>query len=134
MLRSSWASGPAAGVDGPVLVTVTAFQADRARDLPGIYRSGLALRRAWPQLDGAVGMWLWTQPLERRCGSVSIWQGEQALKRFVAWPEHVAVVRRYRGRGRLTSTTWTAAACEPAAIWAEARPHLSGTRLPREEV
>lgn len=125
MLRSSWTPGPAADVAGPVLVAVTAFRADTARDLPGIFRSGLALREAWPRLTGAVGMWLWTAPLERRCGSVSIWQSRQALDRFVAWPEHLAIVRRYRGRGRLTSHTWTAAACEPAAIWAEARPHLS---------
>lgn len=126
MLRSSWTSGPAADIDGPVLVAVTAFQADTARDLPGIFRSGLTLRRAWPRLDGAVGMWLWARPLERRCGSVSIWQGEQDLRGFVAWPAHVAIVRRYRGRGRLTSLTWQAARCDLAAIWAEARPHLSG--------
>jgi hypothetical protein len=126
MLRTSWTPGPAAGHTGPVLVAVTAFHADRARDLPGIYRAGLELRRAWPQLDGAVGTWLWTEPLRRRCGSVSIWQSQQALRQFVAWPNHVTIMRRYRGRGRLTSTTWTAARCEPTTIWAEARPHLSG--------
>ncbi|MCA2225157.1 hypothetical protein [Nonomuraea aurantiaca] len=124
MLRSRWTSGPAADIVGPVLVAVTAYQADRARDLPGIYRAGIALRRDWPDLEGAVGMWLWTRPLELRCGSVSIWRDEQALRGFVGWPEHVTIVRRYRGRGRLTSTTWNAAGFEPAAIWSEARPHL----------
>ncbi|WP_344862724.1 hypothetical protein [Planomonospora alba] len=113
-----------------MLVAVTAFRADRARDLPGIHRSGLALRRAWPRLDGAVGMWLWTEPLERRCGSVSVWRSEQDLRRFVAWPEHVAVVRRYRGRGRLTSTAWTAEGCDLRAVWARARPHLSAAGSP----
>ncbi|MGW0806783.1 hypothetical protein [Nonomuraea sp. NPDC002799] len=106
---------------------MTAFRAGTGRDLPGIFRSGSTLRRAWPRLDGAVGMWLWARPLERRCGSVSVWRDEEALHRFVAWPEHVAIVRRYRGRGQLTSTTWQAARCEPAAIWAEARPYLYET-------
>ncbi|MDP9869556.1 MULTISPECIES: hypothetical protein [Streptosporangium] len=133
MLRSSWTPGPAADVTGPVLVAITEFRADRARDLPGIYRSGRALGRGWPGLDGAVGMWLWAEMLERRCGSVSIWQSEQALKRFVAWPEHLTIVRRYRRRGRLTSVTWQVARCEPAAIWAGARLYLSGRELPGED-
>ena len=127
MLRSSWMPGPAAGLDGPALVTVTAFRADKARDLPGIARTGYLLRRLWPELEGAVGMWLWAQPRERRCGSVSVWQDEHALRQFVGLPAHVAVMRRYRGRGLLTSTNWTGADRSLRAIWAAARPHLSGT-------
>lgn len=130
MLRGSWTSGPAADLAGPVLVAVTAFQADRLRDLPGIYRSGLALGKAWPRLDGAVGMWLWTEPLRRRSGSVSVWRDEQALRRFVAWPDHVTIMRRYRRRGRVTSTMWTADRFQPADVWARARSHLSGRQLP----
>jgi hypothetical protein len=130
MLRTRWAPGPAAGTAGPVLISVTDFHASRPRDLPGIYRAGLTLRRAWPHLAGAVGMWLWTEPLQGRCGSVSIWQDEHALHRFVAWPDHVTIMRRYRGRGELRSTTWTAAQPGPA-IWAQARSYLSGGGLGR---
>ncbi|MFF4618858.1 hypothetical protein [Nonomuraea jabiensis] len=79
MLRSRWTPGPAAGATGSVLVSVTDFRTGRLRDLPGVYQAGLTLRRAWPDLPGAVGMWLWTQPLEGRCGSVSIWQDEGSL-------------------------------------------------------
>ncbi|MBE1491186.1 hypothetical protein H4W31_006824 [Plantactinospora soyae] len=129
MLRSAWAPGPSTGSDGPMLVSVTDFQADRLRDLPGIFRAGLRLRRAWPQLAGAVGMWLWAEPLERRCGSVSIWQDEEALRGFVAWPEHVRIMRRYRSRGQIRATSWLAARSDPAAIWAQARPYLSGKEL-----
>ncbi|MBB5782683.1 hypothetical protein [Nonomuraea jabiensis] len=125
MLRSRWTPGPAAGATGSVLVSVTDFRISRLRDLPGVYRAGLTLRRAWPGLPGAVGMWLWTEPLEGRCGSVSIWQDEQALRTFVAWPDHVAIVRRYRGRGELRSTTWTTTQPDPN-IWAEARSYLAG--------
>ncbi|MEV0144907.1 MULTISPECIES: hypothetical protein [unclassified Nonomuraea] len=125
MLRSRWTPGAAADVTGSVLVSVTDFHAHRLRDLPGVYQAGLALRRAWPQLPGAVGMWLWTEPLRGRCGSVSIWQDEQALRGFVGWPDHVAIVRRYRWRGRLRSTTWTTTQPDPG-IWAQALAYLAG--------
>jgi hypothetical protein len=130
MLRTRWTPGPAAGTAGPVLISVTDFHASRLRDLPGIYQAGLTLRRAWPHLTGAIGMWLWTELLQGRCGSVSIWQDEQALHRFVAWPDHVTIMRRYRGRGELRSTTWTATQPGPA-IWAQARSYLSDDGLGR---
>ncbi|MEV0201176.1 hypothetical protein [Nonomuraea sp. NPDC050691] len=125
MLTSRWTPGPAAGVTGPVLVSVTDFHADRLRDMPGVYQAGLALRRAWPDLPGAVGMWLWTEPLRGRCGSVSIWLDEQALRGFVGLPDHVAIVRRYRGRGRLRSTAWTTTQAD-RGVWAQARAYLAG--------
>lgn len=124
--RTPWAPGPDVNAPGAVLVAVTAFRADRARDLPGIYRAGMRLRSAWPNLTGAVGMWLWTKPLRRQCGSVSVWRDQDALRQFVAWPDHVVIMKRYRRRGRLTSTTWTAERCEPSTIWREARSHLAG--------
>jgi hypothetical protein len=125
MLRTRWTSGPATGTTGPVLISVTDFRARHLRDLPGIYQAGLALRRGWPHLTGAVGMWLWSEPLARRCGSVSIWADEEALQQFVAFPDHVTIMRRYRRRGQLSSATWTAARSDPAAVWAKARSYLS---------
>jgi len=125
MLTTRWTPGPAAGTVGPVLVSVTNFHASRVRDLPGIYQAGLTLRRSWPQLAGAVGMWLWTEPLQARCGSVSVWQSEEALRRFVAWPDHVTIMRRYRGRGEIRSVTWATTQPDPD-IWAQARSYLGG--------
>lgn len=129
MLRTSWTSGPAADPTGPVLVSVTDFRAARGRDLPRIYRAGVTLRRAWPGLAGAVGMWLWSEPAQRRCGSVSIWLNEDALRGFVAWPDHVTIMRRYRDRGEMRSATWSAPQADPAAVWAQARKRLSGGEL-----
>lgn len=112
--------GAADGGGGPVLVSVTAFRADRRLDLPGIYRAGMRLRRIWPQLTGAVGMWLWAEPLRGRSGSVSVWRDQAALHRFVAWPEHVKIMQRYRGRGQVTAATWTVAEPDRETIWADA--------------
>ncbi|MEH0580485.1 hypothetical protein [Streptomyces sp. B21-108] len=121
MLRSRWCQGPAGdplgdravadAVDsgmrdrrsGPLIVSVTDFTSDAYRDLPGIVRRGFTLRRRWPYLDGAVGMWLWVAPLGRRCGSVSVWTGRRALADFVRLPEHVAIMDEYRERGTIRS-------------------------------
>ncbi|MGW1786947.1 hypothetical protein ACWCQQ_49045 [Streptomyces sp. NPDC002143] len=88
---------------GPLIVSVTDFTSDAYRALPGIARRGFALRRRWPHLDGAVGMWLWVMPSARRCGSVSVWTGRQALAEFVRLPEHVAIMDEYRERGTIRS-------------------------------
>jgi hypothetical protein len=129
VLRTRWIAGPAAGAAGPVLISVTDFRAARRRDLPAIHRAGLRLRRDWPRLTGAVGMWLWAAPWQGRCGSVSVWRDEQALYRFVARPDHVEIMRRYRGRGSIRSTTWTDIRPEPGALWARAWLYLSGIEL-----
>jgi hypothetical protein len=125
ILRSQWKAGPAADADGPVLVSVTDFTAKRPLDLPGIARAGYRLRRAWPELEGAVGMWLWTSPLERRTGSVSVWSDETALRGFVKWPLHVEIMQKYRRRGSIRATTWTAESSSPGCVWRAARRHLA---------
>jgi len=121
MLRSRWRQGPAGdplgdraeanGADsdmrarrsGPLIVSVTDFTSDAYRDLPGIARRGFVLRRHWPHLDGAVGMWLWAAPSARRCGAVSVWTGRRALAEFVRLPEHVVIMDEYRERGTIRS-------------------------------
>jgi hypothetical protein len=37
---------------------------------------------------------------------VSVWQSEADLRRFVALPAHVAIMRKYRSLGTLKSATW----------------------------
>ncbi|KUJ65801.1 hypothetical protein ACZ90_43675 [Streptomyces albus subsp. albus] len=124
IMRSSWTAGPDHGRGGPVLVSVTDFQLDRVRDLPRVYRAARRLAAGWPTLEGAQGMWLWALPTARRCGAVAVWRDEAALHRFVAWPPHVEIMRAYRGRGALASTTWLSDAFHPAETWARARKQL----------
>lgn len=124
VVRSPWASGPESQASGRVLVEVTVFHPAARRDLPGILRSGMQLRNDWPLLGGAVGMWLWTRPLSGTCGSVSVWRDSESLLAFVARPDHVDVMRRYRRRGHLTSTSWSQTWDGPAPIWRRAASHV----------
>jgi hypothetical protein len=127
----SWRPGPAGG-RGPVLVSVTDFTCAHASDLPKVYRAGLALRRAWPGLEGAVGLWLWTKPLQLRSGSVSVWESAEDLHRFVAWPPHVAIMRRFRDRGAIRADTWTADGFDPAETWTRAARLLAQAGRPSQ--
>ncbi len=106
----AWAPGPAeAAADGDgVIVSVTDFAAVRRRDTPAIARTGIRLRQGWYAMPGAVGLWLWSLPLQRRSGSVSVWTSEENLRRFVTLPAHLAVMRRFKTMGRLRSATWQA--------------------------
>ncbi|MFI2359900.1 hypothetical protein [Streptomyces anulatus] len=124
ILRSSWTAGQMDGRPGPVLVSITDFTPRRRRDLPGIYRAARRLSADWQELDGAHGMWLWAERTGRRCGAVAVWCDHHALRGFVGWPPHVEIMRAYRGRGLLTSTTWDTESCEPRDIWARSRARL----------
>jgi hypothetical protein len=125
-----WTPGPDA-LGGPVLVSVTDFEVGRLDDVMRVYFEGLRLRRAWPSMRGAIGMWLWTKPLAKRSGSVSVWRSEDDLRRFVSWPAHVEIMRRYRHAGELRSTCWTEASFDAARIWAGAAARLAaGGRTP----
>ncbi|MGI5440880.1 hypothetical protein ACQEV4_26920 [Streptomyces shenzhenensis] len=142
MLRSRWCRGPAEyspgdraptdGADGgirgrrsgPLIVSVTDFTSDAYRDVPGIIRRGFALRRHWPDLDGAVGMWLWVTPSARRCGSVSVWTGRRAMAEFIRLPEHVAIMNEYRERGTTRSVIREYTSFDAARIWRDAEAWL----------
>jgi hypothetical protein len=120
-----WRPGPAAGSEGPVVVSLTDFRAHRLRDLPGIYGSGVRLREGWYAMPGAIGLWLWGQPLQRgRGGSVSVWQSEADLRRFVALPAHLAIMRKYRALGTLKSATWQMECFTPSAARTAARERM----------
>jgi hypothetical protein len=108
-----------------VLVSVTDFHLAHTGDLPRVYLAGLRLSRAWRSMSGAVGMWLWTKPLGKRSGSVSVWRSEEDLRRFVGWPRHLELMRGFHNAGELTSTTWREAHFEATRIWARAAAQLS---------
>lgn len=108
-----WAPGPEAATGRPAVVSVTDFTLDSWTHYPDVARTGLRLRLGWFAMAGAVGLWLWTLPLELRTGSISVWSDPDALRRFVGLPLHVDVMRRNRDRGTVRSTTWAVDEFEP---------------------
>ncbi|MFJ8869506.1 hypothetical protein ACIRD6_27530 [Streptomyces sp. NPDC102473] len=141
--KTSWKSGPAAHSTGPgssVVVSVTEFTTHRPWGTPAVAFEGMRLRRGWPRTPGAVAVRLWMDPGPRlnRSGSVTVWADEASLMRFVARPDHLRVVRAFRGRGvmrsalRETVLGEAGAGLAPAAdtglapLWADAERILTG--------
>ncbi|MGH3239114.1 MAG: hypothetical protein ACRDNL_01970 [Spirillospora sp.] len=133
MLRSPWRQGSSRAT-GLILVSVTDFTYANPLHMPAVFRAGMSLRDGWPELEGAVGLWLWSSPLSRRCGSVSVWEDEAALKKFVAWPPHVAIMRRFRRRGTIQAQTWEADHFDPGETWGRARRVLDQAGRPSQSV
>ncbi|MGC5364887.1 hypothetical protein ACPXCE_24990 [Streptomyces sp. DT24] len=134
-----WKPGPAAadGADGEpgaaALVSVTEFTPHRPWNAIGIGLAGTVLRRTWQDTGGAVGLWLWMDSdlLRPRSGSVSVWRDEKALYDFVAREDHRRIVRSYRSRGTMRATTWRTGHFTPDATEEAARALLTGrTRWP----
>lgn len=107
-LRTIWRRGASAPSAGPFLVSYTEFTPQKMRDVPAIYFAAMRLRRACAELDGAVGLTIYWQLFRRRGGSVSVWESEEALRRFVSLPFHLEIMRRYRSRGSLRAISWEA--------------------------
>ena len=126
-----WLPGPEAKTDEPVIVSLTDFTMHSLRSLPGIVRAGRRLGLGWYAVPGAVGVYLWADPLQRRTGSLSVWTDHSAMRRWVGLPLHVATMRRYRTRGSVRSLTWHQDEVDRKAILAEGTRILDGAQRGR---
>jgi hypothetical protein len=107
-VRTTWKRGPAAGLHGPLLISLTVFTPNTLRDVPQVYLAAERLRAACKELEGAVGVATYWQPFRRRGGSLSAWTDEAALRCFIALPYHREIMRRYRTRGSVRAIRWHA--------------------------
>lgn len=123
-MKTALTPGPEASTDGPVVVSLTKFTARRFRDLPAIARDGLALTRGWWAMPGAIGVILYFDPARRQGGSLSVWTSETHLRRFVALPRHVEIMRHYRERMSIRSAMWQAEQFNVQEAWAESHARL----------
>jgi hypothetical protein len=117
--------GPVPRTDATVTVSLTEFTAHRLRDLPGIARDGVALSRAWWAMPGAIGVLLYLDPVRKTGGSLSVWEGEADLRRFVGLPRHAAIMRSYRSRVSVRSATWQTDHFRTADAWAQRHERLA---------
>jgi hypothetical protein len=121
-----WTDGPKDADPGPVLVSVTDFLIPSARIRLRAWAQGPGMRRLCTSMPGSLGFWLWVKPLRRRSGSVSVWRGDDDLRRFVGWPSHLEIMRRFRDAGEVTATTWWVDRFDAAQVWAAAEQRLGG--------
>ncbi|MCX0273978.1 hypothetical protein NLM24_25455 [Nocardia zapadnayensis] len=121
-----WKPGPGADPAGTVFVSVTDFLATSETDVRQIYQEGLELGETWPVLQGAVGVWLWGRPAQLRGGSISVWDSERDMRRFVRWPVHARIMRAWRGRVRVATDSWQADRFDIESVWVRAARTIEG--------
>jgi heme-degrading monooxygenase HmoA len=101
------------------VVSATQSEFTRFRDMPGAVVAALRLRRHLRRTQGAIGVSLAMRPLRRRSWSVSAWESEADLHRFLRSAAHRATVRRYRDHMRVMSELWRADRFDLAEAWRE---------------
>ncbi|MDL4813784.1 hypothetical protein [Actinomadura opuntiae] len=121
-----WKNGDDAADGGRVHVSMNDYLVHRFRDVPRVARAGMRFRHAWPDTEGALGLWLATTGDGRRQISVSVWRDSADLQRFVRSPGHRRVVRDFRDSGTLINTMWTAERLDRRLIWRQAEERLTG--------
>ncbi|MFB4298008.1 hypothetical protein [Actinomadura sp. NTSP31] len=121
-----WKNGDAAEVDGRVHVSMNDYLVHRFRDVPRVARAGMRFRRAWPETEGALGLWFAATGDGRRQISVSVWREPDDLLSFVHSPGHRRIMRDFRDAGMLINTTWAAERLDRRLIWRQAEKRLTG--------
>jgi heme-degrading monooxygenase HmoA len=120
-----WKSYATPDPDREYLVLASSLPLRRYRATSGFMRMVGQIRR---QLDGApglVGYSLDANPFARRYWTLSVWEDQKALDRFVAANPHRQVMARLRSQlGPTRFTTWEAAGSALPPTWPDARAHL----------
>jgi heme-degrading monooxygenase HmoA len=118
--RTPWKAGPSALTAGGALVSLTDFQVEGFVPLARVAASGLRMQRGWPRQEGSLGLAFWVHPLRKRLGSLSAWESEDDLGRWLASPDHRAAVHEHRGHmHQVSSATWRADRFDVDEAWRE---------------
>jgi heme-degrading monooxygenase HmoA len=122
-----WTAIRPAPVDGEIVVLASRLELPAYRLVPGFMRRAMGVHRATKTADGAIGAMLLAQPARKTFWTLSAWEDEAALRRFVGHPVHRAEMQHYRGKLRgATFTTWTVPAGTPLPpSWDEARARVA---------
>lgn len=119
-----WKSGPAEPATAGI-VSATRTEIHKFRDMPAIYLRGLRLRSHWPEMPGAVGVQLATEPSKRTTWTVSLWSTNKDLHQFVRSQRHIDTIGPYRNRMSVAGTTWDTDRFDLTDAWAEAQRRLA---------
>jgi hypothetical protein len=132
MIRMPWKPGPAAA-EGPVVVSATRFVYSRLAYLPAVGWHAWRLRRRWGSRPGSIGLLVGSKPLERTTYSISVWRSEDELKAFLRAPDHLPLIRRFKGRLEAsTSAVWRTDSFQVDEAWEEATRRLEEPRTAPE--
>lgn len=89
--------------------------------MPLVCWHGLRLRRMWADTEGAIGVSLAVDLTRRTTYSVSVWESQDDLQRWLRSPYHGMVMRKYRGQIESSkATSWHTEHFDLTQAWTEA--------------
>jgi len=110
------------------LALLTYLPLRRFRTLPAFVRLIGAIRRQLADTPGLVGYTLRARPFSRRFWTLSVWDGEDALKQFVVAQPHRDTMRMLRGRmGETSFTRWQVSGSDLPLSWKDAIKRGAGS-------
>ena len=122
-----WTSSRTPEPDGEYLVLLTFLPLRRFRTLPAFFRLILAVQRQLAGTAGLVGYTLRARPLSRRFWTLSVWDSEDVLKRFVVAQPHRDTMRKLRGKmGETSFTRWAVSGSDLPLSWEDAMNRGAG--------
>ncbi len=116
--------------DSAVVVQVSQLELLRLRSVPGFVLAALRLRREVLRSDGALGVSLIAQPLQKTFWTLSAWTDTGAIGDFTRSEAHRAVMVNYRTkmRGSHFHTWWPDEAGQRPA-WPDAKARLRQSQI-----
>jgi hypothetical protein len=120
-----WKRGAVPHAATTPFVSATRTEILRLRDLPGIVLGGLRLRAGWAKNPGSIGMKISLDLRQRVSWSLSAWETEADLERFVRSQHHRRVVAPYRQHVKVRATRWQLKDFSVRDAWSEARARLA---------
>ena len=116
-----WTSSRTPEHDGEYVVLLTYLPLRRFRTLPAFFRLILAVQRQLAGTAGLVGYTLRARLFSRRFWTLSVWESEDALKRFVVSQPHRDTMRKLRGKmGETSFTRWPLNGSDLPPSWEDA--------------
>ena len=112
---------------GEYLVMASSLPLKRYLATPRFVRYVMAIRNQLAGADGLVGYSLRAEPLARRYWTLSVWEGEEALRGFMGSVPHVEIMRKLGPEmGDTKFIRWTVPGSEAEVSWREALERLDG--------
>lgn len=111
--------------DRDYLVLASYLPLKRLRSTPRFFRYARAIRQQLAKADGLVGYTLKAQPLRREYFTLSMWEDERALSRFVEAKPHVDIMAGLRGHmGKTSFRQWSTKGSGAPPDWSAAHRRL----------
>jgi heme-degrading monooxygenase HmoA len=122
MLPSRWKSFSRSAADRRYLALLSYLPLQKYQEIPTFIRFSRETQRQLETAEGLIGYSLQAQILARRFWTLSVWEDETTLMRFVHHEPHSEIMNALAPHmGRTAFVRWTVSSAELPLNWREAK-------------